>query len=133
MKTMLQAEGVFEVTVTPQAGTEQESVGRLLLQKVFHGDLKGTSSGQMLSIGTATPGSAGYVAMETVQASLHGRTGGFALQHSGTMNRGTPTLSVTVVPDSGTDQLTGLTGSMTIDRKDGQHLYVLSYELPASD
>ncbi|WP_407572777.1 DUF3224 domain-containing protein [Deinococcus altitudinis] len=130
---MMQAKGSFEVTLAPQAGAEQEGVGRLLLSKVFHGDLKGAGSGQMLSVGTSTPDSAGYVAMETVQGSLHGRTGGFALQHNGTMNRGTPTLSVAVVPDSGTDQLTGLTGTMTIDRQDGQHFYVLNYELPTSE
>lgn len=128
---MMHATGTFEVTLTPQPTTEieQEKVGRLLLEKTFHGDLDGSSVGYMLSIGTETPGSAGYVAMESVQGTLQGRTGSFALQHTGTMNRGTPQLSVTVVPDSGTDQLVGLVGTLTIDRSEGKHTYVFSYDL----
>ncbi len=81
-------------------------------------------------VGTAQEGSAGYVAIERIKGKLYGRTGTFALQHSGTMNRGVPQLSVTVVPDSGTDQLTGLSGKMTIEITGGKHLYDFEYSIP---
>ncbi|WP_423248049.1 DUF3224 domain-containing protein [Tunturiibacter gelidiferens] len=96
---------------TPQPADSDagsEALGRLLLDKQFHGDLEGTSKGTMLAAGTAVKGSAGHVAIEIVTGTLNGRTDTFALQHTGTMTRGTPRLSVTVVPDSGTGQLTGL-------------------------
>jgi hypothetical protein len=129
---MTQVNGTFEVTFIPQpAVNAQDQVGHLLLNKVFHGALEGTSVGHMLSISTATQGSAGYVAMEVVQGALQGRTGRFALQHAGTMDRGRPQLSVTVVPDSGTDQLVGLTGTLIIDQAAGKHTYVFNYELAA--
>jgi hypothetical protein len=83
----------------------------------------------MLAVGTAVKGSAGYVAMEQVTATLNGRSGAFALQHSGTMTRGAPQLSVTVVPDSGAGQLSGLSGKMTIDIVDGKHLYEFEYSI----
>ena len=102
----------------------------MALSKAFRGDLAGTSTGQMLAVGTSVKGSAGYVAMERVTGTLGGRTGSFALQHSGTMDKGTPTLSVTVVPDSATDELTGLTGSMAIKIEGGKHFYTLQYSLP---
>jgi hypothetical protein len=128
------ASGTFEVKVTPQApeeGVGDPTVGRLALDKQFHGDLEGTSRGQMLAVRTETEGSAGYVAMERVTGTLEGRTGTFALQHSGTMNRGAPTLVITVVPDSGTGQLAGLAGTMTIVIADGKHSYEFEYTLPA--
>src|SRR5215216_7138250 len=101
------ASGTFEVKLTPQA-TDAPALGRMSIDKQFHGDLEGTSKGEMLAMGTAVEGSAGYVAIERVTGTLHGRSGTFALQHSGTMTRGEPHLTITVVPDSGTGQLAGL-------------------------
>jgi hypothetical protein len=101
----------------------------MILDKQFHGDLEATSKGQMLAAGTAVQGSAGYVAMERVTGTLNGRSGTFVLQHSGTMNRGAPHLTLTVVPDSGTGELEGLAGSMTIDRAEGKHSYGFEYTL----
>lgn len=126
------ASGTFDVSFTPQAdqGVGDPTVGRMAIDKRFHGDLEGTSLGQMLAAATDVKDSAGYVAIERVRGTLHGRRGTFALQHTGTMNRGVPTLSVTVVPDSGTDQLGGLTGAMTIKIVDGRHLYEFDYVLP---
>ena len=99
------------------------------IDKQFHGDLEGTSQGQMLSAGTSTKGSAGYVAIERIAGTLHGRAGTFVLQHSGTMTRGAPELSVTVVPDSGTGQLVGLSGKLNIKIADGKHSYEFDYAL----
>ncbi len=127
------ARGAFEVTMTPQAPDEtagDASVGRMSLAKRFHGDPDATSQGQMLAVRTAVEGSAGYVAMERVSGTLHERSGSFALQHNGTMVRGNPQLTVIVVPDSGADELTGLTGAMTIDIVDGEHRYKFAYTLP---
>ncbi len=129
---MNRASGTFEVKMTPQAAEENvgdPTVGRLGLDKRFHGDLAATSRGQMLAAGTDTPGSAGYVAMERVTGTLQGKTGTFALQHTGTMDRGTPQLSVTVVPDSGTGELVGLAGKMAISIADGKHSYEFDYAL----
>lgn len=128
MRNEPEARGTFDVTLTPATGPDAP-VGRMTLAKTFHGDLEATSVGEMLAIRTVE-GSAGYVAMERVTGTLEGRAGSFALQHSGTMDRGTPTLSVTVVPDSGTDALTGLTGTMTIDIEGGEHRYGFRYQLP---
>ena len=97
------------------------------IDKQFHGDLEAVSKGEMLSAMTEVKGSAGYVAIERVTGSLHGRKGSFVLQHSGTMNRGSATLSVTVVPDSGTGQLVGLAGKMAIVIEAGKHSYELEY------
>lgn len=127
------ARGTFEVKMNPQApeeGVGDATIGRMSLDKQFHGDLEGTSRGQMLAVQGGVQGSAGYVAMERVTGTLQGRTGTFALQHSGTMDRGAPTLSITVVPDSGTDGLAGIAGSMTIDISEGKHAYELAYTLP---
>ncbi len=123
------ASGNFEVKLTPAGGPE-EPVGRLTIAKTFHGDLEATSAGEMLAFGTSVEGSAGYVAMEKVTGKLGAKSGSFALQHTGTMNRGAPSLTVTVVPDSGTEELAGLTGQMTIDIVEGQHLYGFNYSLP---
>jgi hypothetical protein len=114
----------------PEEGVGDPTVGRLALDKQFHGDLQGTSKGQMLAVRSDVEGSAGYVAMERVSGTLGGRTGTFALQHSGTMDRGAPMLSITVVPDSGTGELVGLAGSMTLDISDGKHAYDFAYTLP---
>ncbi|HEX5501196.1 MAG TPA: DUF3224 domain-containing protein [Thermomicrobiales bacterium] len=130
---MAHAHGAFDVTLTPQSPGDPDAptpVSRLSIAKQFHGDLDATSVGQMLAVGTAVEGSAGYVAMEQVTGTLHGREGAFALQHSATMTRGIPHLTIAVVPDSGAGQLVGLAGAMTIDIVDGKHFYGFDYTLP---
>jgi hypothetical protein len=124
------ARGAFDVKLTPQPSDRQPedpALGRMWLDKEFHGDLEATSRGQMLTAMTEVKGSAGYVAIERVSGTLHGRAGSFVLQHTGTMTRGTPGLTITVVPDSGTGELTGLSGGMTIIITDGKHSYELEY------
>ena len=107
------------------------SIGRMSIDKQFQGDLEATSKGQMLSAMSSVKGSAGYVAMEKVNGTLMGRSGSFVLQHNGTMNRGVPQLIVSVVPDSGTDQLTGLSGVLEIIIEGGKHSYDFEYALPS--
>jgi hypothetical protein len=134
--TTMHANGTFEVKLTPQDSgdkNEKGAVGTITIEKQFHGDLEGTSKGVMLAVSTDVKGSAGYVAMEKFTGTLKGRSGTFALQHTGTMNRGTPSLSVTVVPDSGTGQLTGLTGKLDIEISGGKHSYKFDYTLPDAD
>ena len=128
---MANASGSFAVTVTPQAPDEGDTsgIGRLTLDKQFQGDLTATSRGQMLALSTAVEGSAGYVAMELVTGSLQGKSGNFALQHFGKMTRGAPELNVSVVPDSGTGELTGLSGKMQIIITEGKHSYEFEYQL----
>jgi hypothetical protein len=126
------ARGTFEVQLNPQATDDQVAsspFGRMTIDKQFHGDLDATSQGEMLTACTIVKGSAGYVAIERVTGSLHGRSGTFILQHSGIMTRGVPQLRITVVPDSGTGELAGLAGQMTIDRDDGKHSYGFEYTL----
>jgi Flp pilus assembly protein TadG len=125
------ARGTFEVRMTPKADDQAASAGlaRMLLDKTFHGDLDGTSKGQMLGAMTQVEGSAGYVAIERVEGTLAGRRGTFMLQHSGSMTRGQPNLTVTVVPDSGTGQLASLSGTMTIIIEGAKHLYEFQYRL----
>lgn len=126
------ASGTFDVKLTPQAAEEGDAgLARMTIDKQFHGDLEGSSKGFMLSSApTVVKGSGGYVAMEKVSGTLKGRTGSFVLQHSGTMTRGTPQLSVTVVPDSGTGQLEGIAGTLTIKIDAGKHSYEFDYTLP---
>jgi hypothetical protein len=124
------ATGTFEVKLTPQDDKSAEGLGRMTIAKELHGDFEGTSTGQMLTSMTKTEGSAGYVAIERMTGTLHGRTGSFDLHHLGIMNRGTQQLTISVVPDSGTDQLTGITGTMTIKIADGKHSYEFDYNLP---
>ncbi len=128
--------GTFDVKLAPQKAdnphAESSGLGRMSIDKKFSGDLEGTSKGEMLSAMTAVKGSAGYVALERVRGTLHGRSGSFVLQHSGTMTRGVPELTVTVVPDSGVDQLEGLKGKMTIKIEGGRHFYEFEYELASS-
>jgi len=129
----MHASGTFDVKITPQAATpgiEPARLGRMTIDKQFHGDLEAASLGEMLSVRTETPGSAGYVALERVTGALQGRQGSFVLQHSGTMNRGAPTLVLTVVPDSGSGELAGLSGSMAIVIEQGKHSYTMDYQLP---
>lgn len=122
------ATGTFDVKLVPQPAGE-DPLGRMTIDKQFHGDLDATSKGQMLGFSTSVKGSAGYVAMEQVSGKLHGHTGTFVLQHTGTMARGALELSVTVVPDSGTAELAGLTGRMNIIIADGKHSYEFDYTL----
>jgi hypothetical protein len=130
------ARGPFEVKLAPQKAdnpqAEVAGIGRLSLDKRFHGDLDATSQGEMLAFRTAIENSAGYVAIERVTGSLHGRRGSFALQHSSTMQRGEQQQNIAVIPDSGTDELAGLVGSMTIViAAGGAHSYEFDYTLPA--
>jgi hypothetical protein len=127
------AKGTFEVTVDRQPPydiNEGAALGRTSIRKVFRGDLQGESTVEMLSAGSLTvKGSAGYVAIERVVGTMGGRAGTFVLQHSGTMKRGETSLTVTVVPDTGTGALTGISGRMTIDIVEGQHRYGFEYDL----
>lgn len=126
------ASGTFEVKLVPQQPedkAEGSTLARMSIDKQFHGDLEATSKGQMLTAGTDVKGSAGYVAIERITGKLQGRAGSFILQHSGTLTRGAPQQSITVVPDSGTGQLTGLTGKMTITIAEGKHSFDFEYAL----
>jgi hypothetical protein len=128
----MHAKGNFNVTLTPQPPYDTApgaTLGRVSISKQFHGDLEASSSGEMLAARTELPDSAGYVAMERVVGTLHGRTGSFVLQHSGTIARGKQALSVSVVPDSGTAELKGIAGQMTITIVDGAHSYEFAYTL----
>lgn len=124
-----QAKGTFDVKMVPQAD-DTADVGRMTLDKTFHGDLEASSIGQMIAVRTPTEGSAGYVAMERVTGTLGGKKGSFALQHFGTMNRGKQHLVIEIVPDSGTDGLAGISGTLDIIIEKGAHSYVLDYTLP---
>lgn len=128
------ASGTFDAKLAPLATDDKAEgavLGRMALDKVFRGDLEGTAKGEMLTAaGTSVKDSAGYVAIERFTGTLHGRKGTFALQHNGIMTRGVPQLTVTVVPDSGSGQLTGLAGRMEIKITDGKHFYELDYTLP---
>jgi hypothetical protein len=124
------AAGTFDVKLNPlEDKVGDPTMVRMSIDKQLHGDLEGTSKGQMLAAGPDVKGSGGYVALERFTGTLQGRRGSFALQHSGTMTRGTPQLTVTVVPDSGTDQLVGLSGKMKINIVDGKHFYEFDYTL----
>jgi hypothetical protein len=132
----LKAQGPFDVKTTPQPRDEavgDATIGRLALDKQFHGDLEAVSKGEMLASRSPVDGSAGYVALERVVGHLHGKRGAFSLQHTGVMNRGARSLVITVVPDSGTDELTGLSGTMAIVIEGGKHSYVLDYDLPEGE
>ena len=132
-QTMEQVKGTFDLVMDPEPQYDAFEgglvLGRLLLKKTFHGELDATSTVRMLSAGTSVKGSAGYVAIELVEGKLRGRRGTFGFQHSGTMNRGQASLSLTVVPDSGTGELVGLSGSMKIDIVDGAHFYTFDFRL----
>lgn len=125
------ATGPFEVKMAPlDTHADPPVLARMSLDKVYRGDLQATAQGEMLAAMTATEGSAGYVAIERVTGTLAGRTGTFMLQHDGLMNRGAPSLVIHVVPDSGTDGLVGLSGTMQIVMDGGAHTYVFDYTLP---
>ena len=130
---MTRATGSFEVKLTPQEPDAPEDVtvlGRMTIDKTFHGDLEGTSRGAMLAHMTAVKGSAGYVAIERVTGTLGGRTGSFHLQHNGVMTRGNGALTVSVIPDSGTDGLAGISGTLDIRiEAGGKHYYDFDYTI----
>jgi hypothetical protein len=131
---LLHARGSFEPKGTPQKpdspAAEAANLQRLSLDKQYHGELEGVGKGEMIAAQTEVKGSAGYVAMERVTGTLNGRRGSFILQHSGTMSAGTSSLSITVVPDSGTDELQGISGTMSIIiGPDGRHSYDFEYAL----
>jgi hypothetical protein len=128
IQNMQHAKGTFEVKVTPQENkTGEPELSHMLLEKQFQGDLTGTSRGQMLAANTPIEGSAGYVAIERIAGTLQGRSGSFVVQHLGHMGRGQMQLTLTVLPDSGTEQLQGLSGAMRIRIEQGQHFYELDY------
>ena len=129
---MSQATGSFDVTLKPLQLDDtpgREGLGRMSIDKQYHGELEATSKGEMLTGGTAIKNSAGYVAVERVTGTLKGRKGTFILQHNGIMNRGSGSLTITVIPDSGTDQLDGIRGTMAIRIEGGKHFYDLTYTL----
>ena len=124
------ARGMFQVQIKPLGDDAADSsLARMSIDKEFHGELKGTSKGQMLAAATTVKDSAGYVAIERVTGTLQNRHGTFLLQHHGLMSRGTGDLRITVIPDSGTDQLLGLAGTMTIIVAGGEHSYDFEYSL----
>ena len=122
------ATGTFTTTFEPLP-IDDEALSRMLVEKTIEGDLTGTGRAEMLSVGTAIDGSAGYVAIDRISGTLHGRRGSFVLQHYGLMDRGAGTLVVQVVPDSGTDELTGLTGTFQIDHGSEEHRYTFDYDV----
>ena len=129
----LHAAGAFDAKPTPlpaDDATGGADIGRYALDKQYHGDLEATAKGQMLIAVTDVKSSAGYVAIERITGTLHGRSGSFVLQHSGIMTSSSQQQTVTVVPDSGTGELVGLTGKMTGKITDGKHSYDLEYTLP---
>jgi osmotically-inducible protein OsmY len=126
--TSMHASGPFEVKLTPQDDKLNDGISRMVIEKQFHGDLEGASKGQMLAVGSAQS-SGVYVAIETITGTLQGKTGTFALYHTGVMAKSAPTLSVNVVPDSGTGQLQGISGKMTIKIAGGKHSYDFEYTL----
>lgn len=126
------AGGTFEVEMSPQPPYDTAagvSLARVSIKKQFRGDLEASSTVEMIGAMTGVQGSAGYVAIERVTGTLGGRAGGFVLQHAGTMTRGNSELSVSVVPDSGSGELTGIAGKMRIDIVEGKHLYAFDYTL----
>lgn len=129
------ADGTFDVKTTPLPGDENTAgtlIGRYALVKQLHGDIEGTSKGEMLGAGEPSTGNAGYVAIEQITGTLAGHTGSFALQHLGVMENGSYRLTVSVVPGSGTGELKGIAGEMTITITNGKHSYTFAYTLPAA-
>ena len=131
LENVMTIKGEFEISMIPQEDGDFEA-GRSTLDKKYYGDLEGTGKGQMLSVRTSVEGSAGYVVIEHVTGTLSGRSGSFTLQHSGIMNRGESKLTISVVPDSGTDELSGLSGDMNIIITEGKHYYEFTYTLDSN-
>jgi hypothetical protein len=130
---MKKCTGTFKVDLKPlefsTPGKDDLQLGRMQIDKTFSGGLKASSKGEMLNAMTTTKGSAGYVAIEQVSGSLDGKEGSFALQHYGVMHAGTSKLILEVIPNSGAGELSGITGSMTIDQSTGEHVYEMEYTL----
>jgi uncharacterized protein DUF3224 len=127
------ATGAFDVKISPLTLSDQSAdpkLGRMAIEKQYHGDLEAAAKGEMLTAQSEIKDSGVYVAVERVTGTLKGKRGGFAMYHSGVMNRGKPELKITVVPDSGTDELQGLTGTMNIKIDNGKHSYDFEYSLP---
>ncbi|NHZ66399.1 DUF3224 domain-containing protein [Massilia genomosp. 1] len=127
------ASGPFEITIIPAGVPEKEGrtvTARMALEKRYTGALAASGKGAMLTAVSDTRGSAAYVAIERVSGTLAGRKGGFVLQHAGTMRAGTSQATITIVPDSGTEELSGISGAMTLTVVDGKHFYALDYALP---
>jgi hypothetical protein len=128
------ATGPFDVKMIPQDDKAGDGLSRMSLDKQYHGDLEGTAKGEMLTGGVSANHSGAYVAMEKFTGTLHGRSGSFVLHHTGIMTNGKPDLTILVAPDSGTGQLAGITGKMTINvAADGKHSYDFDYALPKTD
>ena len=128
------ATGPFDVKMIPQDDKAGDGLSRILLDKQYHGDLEGTAKGEMLTGGVSANHSGAYVAMEKFTGTLHGRSGSFVLHHTGIMTNGKPDLTILVAPDSGTGQLEGITGRMTINvAAGGKHSYYFEYTLPKTD
>ncbi len=125
----MHANGTFDVKLEPRKDADAEAFGRMVMHKQFHGALDGTSVGQMLSVTTDVKDSAAYVALERFTGTLDGHSGSFVLQHSATMTRGTPELRLAVVPDSGTDGFSGISGTMEVKGSGEQHTYSFDYTL----
>lgn len=126
------ASGPFDVKMIPQQDTIGDGLTRMLIDKLYHGNLEASAKGEMLTGGMSANHSGAYVAMEKVTGTLQGKTGTFALHHTGIMDRGTPELTILVAPDSGTGQLAGIAGKMTINiAADGKHSYDFEYTLPS--
>ncbi|MGK5056567.1 DUF3224 domain-containing protein [Janthinobacterium sp. LB2P49] len=127
------ATGSFSISMTPSAAPQRAgrtTLGKVLLDKVYAGDLVATAKGEMLNAVTDTKGAAGYVAMEAITGALQGREGSFVAQHAGTMADGQQALTIEIVPHSGTGQLTGISGTLAIRIVNGQHFYDIDYSLP---
>lgn len=124
--------GEFSVQMAPEAMSAvaaDTGLGRMSLDKQYHGALEASGRGEMLAFMDRAIMSGGYVAMELVRGALDGRRGSFLLQHSGSMARGAPTLAVTVVADSGREELAGLSGTLAIRIEGGKHYYDFDYRL----
>ncbi|MCL5266562.1 MAG: DUF3224 domain-containing protein [Bacteroidetes bacterium] len=129
----MKTSGSFEVKLSPldfyAQGLDGVNLGRMSVDKQFKGALEATSKGEMLSAMTSVKGSAGYVAIEQVSGVLSGKKGSFVLQHFGIMKQGSDRLILEVVPNSGSGELSSLTGKMAIKIEGGQHYYEFEYEL----
>jgi hypothetical protein len=130
----MKAAGPFEVKLTPQQPdnepAREANIGRMSLDKQYHGDLEATGKGEFMGVNDPAIKSAAYVAMERVTGTLHGKRGSFVLQHAGQMDRGELSYSITVVPDTGTDELKGIKGKLTVIIEAGKHNYEFDYQLP---
>lgn len=130
---MHEAKGTFDVKMGPAPADDflkDSGIAQFTIDKQYHGPLDAHSIGKMLASGGPAQGAGGYVAIEVVTGKLDGRSGSFALQHKGTMDKNGQQLSVTVVPGSGTGELAGIAGKMDIIIESGKHSYVFDYSLP---